>query len=73
MNKDNERLLKKPSMSTIMLRTHSTSIVVVIVSEYDSGIIFDEIEDRAKLYHSCDSFSICAETYYFGGFLLWIV
>ena len=37
------------------------------------GITFDEIEDRAKLYDSCDSSSICAETYYFGGFFLWIV
>ena len=52
------------------LRTHSTSIVEVIVSTCDGGITFDEIEDRAKLYDSCDSSSICAETYYFGGFFL---
>ena len=48
------------------LRTHSTSIIEVILSACDGGITFDEIEDRAKLYDSCDSCSICAGTYYFG-------
>ena len=56
-----------------VLRTHLTSIVEVIVSACDGGITFDEIEDHAKLYASWDSSSICAETYYFGGFFLWIV
>ena len=60
MNKHNERLLKKPSMGTI-------------VSACDGGITINKIDDRAKLYDSCDSSSICAETYYFGGLFLWIV
>ena len=66
------RQRQRPGKSSA-LRTHSTSIVEVIVSACDGGITFDEIEDRAKLCDSCDSSSICAETYYFGGFFLWIV
>ena len=54
------------------LRTHSTSIVELIASQYGHGEteacrIVDEIEARAQLHESCDPASICGDEYHFSG------
>ena len=52
------------------LRTHSRSIVKVLVEKYggNGGISFDEIEDRAKLHETCDAETDCDSCYHVGGF-----